>query len=254
MHATLLRALSIGGLVLACSPGFAATVSYTDSFTGNALIYDPATDYSPSTGYHPPGSLGGYDGLITLTGFNAALGTLNSVTLTTQGSGSIEFKDAISYGYKTDILNATLYMSGQTPYGGATVGLPFAFTSSGHGSFVKFDTGVQNGSSGPSSYTNNFPTTFAPFLANKFYVPVLAYVYTTVGTNTSYLTNVTSTFTYQETVTYDYTPPIASVPEPSTWAMMILGLAGTGFMAYRRRYRSASIAAMVPTSPPTCWH
>jgi hypothetical protein len=29
--------------------------------------------------------------------------------------------------------------------------------------------------------------------------------------------------------------PISSVPEPSTWAMMILGFAGVGFMAHRRR-------------------
>ena len=28
---------------------------------------------------------------------------------------------------------------------------------------------------------------------------------------------------------------IAAVPEPSTWAMMILGFAGVGFLAYRRR-------------------
>jgi hypothetical protein len=28
---------------------------------------------------------------------------------------------------------------------------------------------------------------------------------------------------------------ISAVPEPSTWAMMILGFAGIGFMAYRRR-------------------
>jgi PEP-CTERM motif len=28
---------------------------------------------------------------------------------------------------------------------------------------------------------------------------------------------------------------ISTVPEPSTWAMMILGFAGVGFMAYRRR-------------------
>jgi hypothetical protein len=27
---------------------------------------------------------------------------------------------------------------------------------------------------------------------------------------------------------------VASVPEPSTWAMMILGFAGIGLMAYRR--------------------
>jgi PEP-CTERM motif len=34
----------------------------------------------------------------------------------------------------------------------------------------------------------------------------------------------------------------AAVPEPSTWAMMILGFAGVGFMAYRRR-NSAMLAA-----------
>jgi hypothetical protein len=27
----------------------------------------------------------------------------------------------------------------------------------------------------------------------------------------------------------------AAVPEPSTWAMMILGFAGVGFLAYRRK-------------------
>ena len=31
----------------------------------------------------------------------------------------------------------------------------------------------------------------------------------------------------------------AAVPEPSTWAMMILGFAGVGFMAYRRRNHGA---------------
>src|SRR6266852_6309412 len=34
----------------------------------------------------------------------------------------------------------------------------------------------------------------------------------------------------------------AAVPEVSTWAMMILGFAGLGFMTYRRR-KSATIAA-----------
>jgi len=35
---------------------------------------------------------------------------------------------------------------------------------------------------------------------------------------------------------------VATVPEPSTWVMMILGFAGIGFMAYRRR-KSAAFAA-----------
>jgi hypothetical protein len=33
-----------------------------------------------------------------------------------------------------------------------------------------------------------------------------------------------------------FTPvPVSAVPEPSTWALMILGFAGLGFMAYRRK-------------------
>jgi outer membrane lipase/esterase len=34
---------------------------------------------------------------------------------------------------------------------------------------------------------------------------------------------------------------VAAVPEPSTWAMMILGFAGVGFTAYRRRNQSAAL-------------
>jgi hypothetical protein len=37
-------------------------------------------------------------------------------------------------------------------------------------------------------------------------------------------------------------PVVAAVPEPSTWAMLILGFAGVGFMAYRRR-KPATLAA-----------
>jgi PEP-CTERM motif len=36
---------------------------------------------------------------------------------------------------------------------------------------------------------------------------------------------------------------VAAVPEPSTWAMMILGFAGIGLMAYRRKAKPALIAA-----------
>jgi len=34
----------------------------------------------------------------------------------------------------------------------------------------------------------------------------------------------------------------AAVPEPSTWAMLILGFAGVGFMAYRRQSRGPAIS------------
>jgi len=32
---------------------------------------------------------------------------------------------------------------------------------------------------------------------------------------------------------------ISAVPEPATWAMLLLGFAGVGFMAYRRRHQAA---------------
>lgn len=38
-------------------------------------------------------------------------------------------------------------------------------------------------------------------------------------------------------------PPVPAVPEISTWAMMILGFAGIGFMAYRRRNQTVAVAA-----------
>ena len=39
------------------------------------------------------------------------------------------------------------------------------------------------------------------------------------------------------------TVTVAAVPESSTWAMMILGFAGVGFMAYRRKSKPALMAA-----------
>ena len=36
---------------------------------------------------------------------------------------------------------------------------------------------------------------------------------------------------------------VGAVPEPSTWAMMILGFAGVGFVAYRRKSKPALVAA-----------
>jgi hypothetical protein len=44
-------------------------------------------------------------------------------------------------------------------------------------------------------------------------------------------------------VTATITTSVSGVPEPSTWAMMLLGFAGIGFMAYRRKSKPALMAA-----------
>jgi hypothetical protein len=38
---------------------------------------------------------------------------------------------------------------------------------------------------------------------------------------------------------------ISAVPEPSTWAMLLIGFAGIGFAAYRKRQRHAAATTMV---------
>ena len=48
---------------------------------------------------------------------------------------------------------------------------------------------------------------------------------------------------YQDFVTGNGGNLTESVPEPSTWAMMILGFAGIGFMAYRGKSKPALMAA-----------
>jgi hypothetical protein len=36
---------------------------------------------------------------------------------------------------------------------------------------------------------------------------------------------------------------VAAVPEPSTWAMLLIGFAGIGFVAYRQKSKPALMAA-----------
>jgi len=60
------------------------------------------------------------------------------------------------------------------------------------------------------------------------------------NSSTAFVTQVT--FTGDGVFTGTMTA-ITAVPEPSTWAMMILGFAGVGFVAYRRKSKPALMAA-----------
>ncbi|THD55842.1 MAG: PEP-CTERM sorting domain-containing protein [Bradyrhizobium sp.] len=51
------------------------------------------------------------------------------------------------------------------------------------------------------------------------------------------------TFTGSGEFTGTMTPITTDVPEPSTWAMMLLGFAGLGFIAFRRKSKPALLAA-----------
>jgi PEP-CTERM motif len=49
---------------------------------------------------------------------------------------------------------------------------------------------------------------------------------------------IATTASYDVNTQFNGTYSISAVPEPSTWAMMILGFASVGFMAYRRKRSS----------------
>jgi hypothetical protein len=58
---------------------------------------------------------------------------------------------------------------------------------------------------------------------------------------TSYVDDAMATFNNNDLFTLNVVAP--TVPEPSTWAMLILGFAAIGFMAYRRKSKPALMAA-----------
>lgn len=63
---------------------------------------------------------------------------------------------------------------------------------------------------------------------------------------TSFIASASNTFTFTETSAQEASPifddfTISSVPEPSTWAMMIFGFLGVGFMAYRRKQNGPAL-------------
>jgi hypothetical protein len=70
--------------------------------------------------------------------------------------------------------------------------------------------------------------------------------------NYSFLAPTTADYTLSFVFTSGATPSkdllldgvsVSSVPEPSTWAMMILGFCGLGFMAYRRKQNGSAFSA-----------
>jgi PEP-CTERM motif-containing protein len=123
-----------------------------------------------------------------------------------------------------------------TIYSNASSGTPFCFSSSNTGEkctdpyntfdFVFTNENITGVKVDPGSSADFAPATFGSHLglqwvsANEFTVDV-------TGDAPAYL----STLVIDVTTAGSGPPP---VPEPSTWAMMLLGFAGLGFAAYRR--------------------
>ena len=76
------------------------------------------------------------------------------------------------------------------------------------------------------------------------------FTYTPTGSSSIYFSNHVYDYNLGQYVQETYVQAMVTsltvtsgVPEPSTWAMVILGFAGVGFLAYRRKSRPALMAA-----------
>jgi hypothetical protein len=127
---------------------------------------------------------------------------------------------------------------GQNPAGPGVFTSSFTFMNDVAGLY-NFFVGTSTGGSGESLLFTDVTitgggtvTTFAPPISSviqRFDLPLLA--------NTAYNVNITGTSNVAGAISGNVTiRNAAAVPEPATWALMILGFAGVG-MAMRRRRR-----------------
>jgi hypothetical protein len=150
----------------------------------------------------------------SFSAFNPALGTLESVTYN---------------------LNAIAQFTGGGPSDFNTAQYMFQFSGPGGGSIeLAAASRFGNGFTDPVRVT---PTVGPPLIAT-FFGPgsVVPSVFIVNSGHTP--ASIRSSFPL-ESVTYNYKP----IPEPSTWAMMLLGFSGLGFLGYRQTRRAKPQAA-----------
>ncbi|MEH2628597.1 hypothetical protein V1292_006652 [Bradyrhizobium sp. AZCC 1719] len=118
---------------------------------------------------------------------------------------------------------------------GSLVGTHSLLTITGPGGILQFDPQIisDNTPIGGPLYQNSENLAFA-FLGGPLnFNPNVSGVYTFD----------LKLFSANDQLLGDVSIQVNAVPEPSTWAMLILGFAGIGVMAYRRKTRPAVLAA-----------
>ena len=195
--------LAIAGMFIGASPSFAALITYTESATAS-------------------GSLDG----VTFTDATVLLSMNNDTTNVTSGGGGFFFNfgtatvsigggPAVTFTNPIDVFS--YQPSTIVGFSDTTVGLDILDTL--NGSFATYALTTSIGPITDVSLTNggfSFPTSGGAFV----------------------LTSVVDRMS-----TFTATTTLAAVPEPQTWALMLVGFAGLGYAGYRRSRKSRLTAA-----------
>jgi hypothetical protein len=185
---------------LAATPAQAVTYSYT---TSGCFTNGSCSNYSltPST----PGSIGSLGGL-SFNGINPSVSdsTPHSINL-----GSMSLQNIFSDNPSANFFDLDVVFT--APGNGSA-----SFSAALQGEIVFFQGGID---------INFGPGETVTSSAGTFDLTVHDLILTSLNSSGE----ITGTIT-------DY---VAAVPEPSTWAMMILGFFGIGFLGYRRSHQQA---------------
>jgi hypothetical protein len=168
--------------------------------------------------------------------FNSDGHQIGSAVLTLQNITSTSTVDIGNFGTNGATMNALDYVSLTGSIDGATFSVPFGnFTGSA----------TQNGEAGGITIVNGQVTNIFSYFNDPAFTSA-SNEFLTFDNSTNDSTHPPVPLVFElgaVSGTVSVSDPItAAVPEPSTWAMMILGFCGLGFMAYRRKSSVATAA------------
>ncbi|MBN8991695.1 MAG: PEP-CTERM sorting domain-containing protein [Rhizobiales bacterium] len=211
-------ALTIAATLAAISPASAIIVNVDATNPNGTIVQLAAGTYTVSyatTGAYQAWSPWGFSSGCDGSGMNCQSGFTNAFAIDFGlGSGVFNHADGFQYGFVAVPGNNGLYDTAANALAAYST-LPLSYAPLPQA----YDQNAYALVGGPVSFT-----LAAPQSVNFF---VLDYPYNDNSGG----------------VSLNVTPVTSAVPEPSTWAMMILGFSGVGFMVYRRKVKPALMAA-----------
>ena len=181
------------------------TFSLGTTFTGTLKV-DPDAPFDSSLDfYNAPGGLGSMSITIDDNTLSTTLTRLNVPT----GFGSYSWFSG-SGDLEPGGVSIALFLNGSTTSSGSIYPEPLSAYASNKLVFTTLDTELINGAGVFKNYSSEL------------------WLLAQVGSSNE--------FSLSGIITEVPTSAIAAVPEPSSWAMLLVGFAGIGLAAYRRRY------------------
>jgi len=245
MNSKILAVVS-SGLFGIASPAFADTVDVTFIGTIFSVNYDQLGIFGPylTSGDNFPGA--SYAETLV---FNTALGNVGN------GAGSVSAYGGTEYGVVSPAVSASVTINGHTAsIHGLYYGDFYVCSSCGSGGTGElYFQAIDKSDNGNSTTTNNtsvFISLAAGHIPSSIPIP-LSYISSagdtgeatvnldTAADNPIFGDNSTH---FEALLTSVSLSSVESLPEPSTWAMMLLGLAGLGFMTCRQKAKRTLMA------------